>query len=54
LFATLKQKTPAEILAAMQTAGILLPNMDTYIAQNRALLTEEQRTALFAALGITV
>ena len=53
-FATLKQKTPAEILAAMQTAGILLPNMDTYIAQNRALLTEEQRTALFAALGITV
>jgi hypothetical protein len=51
-FAGLKQKTPAEILTAMQTAGVSLPNLDQFIAQNRALLTEQQRTALFTALGI--
>lgn len=52
-FSTLRQKSSAEILAAMQTANIVLPNLDTYLAQNRSLLTEQQRQILFSTLGVS-
>lgn len=51
-FTAMRQKTPAQIIAAMQTAGVNIPNLDQFIAQNRANLTDAQRAALFASLGV--
>ena len=51
-FVAMRQKTPAQIIAAMQAAGVTLPNLDQFIAQNRANLTDAQRAALFASLGV--